>query len=371
VGGKPGRNGKPGPQGKAGSDGKAGAVGTPGKDGGPGAKGPGGKPGKSGTPGNNGAKGKPGTAGANGKKGAPGTPGGKGAAGAPGKAGPAGSPGKKGVQGTKGKPGKKGSPGRAGSPGGSGKGGPKGAPGPAGQRGPKGQPGKAGPATTCCGGHEKLAHQKCINPGTTKVEMETTATDLCSDGKNIVDVEYYPFPCGDGKKVVYKRLTTINPRKGVNQARCQWSKTSALRKPGFIGKYLGTCGVPPTHGSLRHLPMRYCENAKGVTPIPPPAPAKTPLNAAKQNANRKEVAATADICNKQTEYLANVDMHGNDLMRGKPAASAKACCQRCKNLTGCHFWTYGTGSPRKGVCFVKSNMKGMEKQGNRMSGNIK
>ena len=35
-------------------------------------------------------------------------------------------------------------------------------------------------------------------------------------------------------------------------------------------------------------------------------------------------------------------------MRGKPAASAKACCQRCKNLTGCHFWTYGTGSPRKG-----------------------
>jgi hypothetical protein len=197
--------------------------------------------------------------------------------------------------------------------------------------------------------------------------METTATDLCSDGKTIVDVEYYPFPCGDGKKVVYKRLTTINPRKGINPVKCKWSSRTMLRKPGFVSKYLGTCGVAPTHGSLRHLPMRYCENAAGVTPIPPPTPAKV---AKKSPAAAPVVNAKKDKCSKKTEYLANVDMHGNDLQKGRPARDAKACCERCQSLEGCKFWTYGTASPKRGYCFVKTTMRGMEKQSNRMSGSL-
>jgi hypothetical protein len=191
--------------------------------------------------------------------------------------------------------------------------------------------------------------------------METTAKELCSDGKTIVDVEYYPFPCGDGTKVVYKRLTTINPRKGVNPARCRWNTRDALRKPGFSGSFLGSCGVAPQHGSLKHLPMRYCSNAKGVEPVPPPAPPKEPVVAPKTG---------LDQCDKQTEYLDNVDMHGDDLVKGFATTDKKACCKACLDHEACNFWTWGTGHPKGKHCWLKRNNRSMQRQANRVSGTI-
>ena len=76
-------------------------------------------------------------------------------------------------------------------------------------------------------------------------------------------------------------------------------------------------------------------------------------------------------CNKPETFLPGEDYHGADLIKGGLKTSSGAdCCNMCKQNPKCKYWTYGTGAPRKGICWLKKNTSGHEKQKGRMSGRV-
>jgi len=187
--------------------------------------------------------------------------------------------------------------------------------------------------------------------------METKAVSLCSDGTEVVDVEFYPTACG-ANKVQYTRVTTVNPRAGIDASRCTWA--AATSPADFVSKYVGGCGVAPTDPALAHLPMEFCTGVQ-------PAPAAVAIGSARNAAPTQQSLAALCKCNDASLFLDSFDYHGSDLAAGTVKVDAKACCQACCDNTACKFWTWGKDNSK---CWLKHSEDGMERQSNRVAGQL-
>jgi len=76
-------------------------------------------------------------------------------------------------------------------------------------------------------------------------------------------------------------------------------------------------------------------------------------------------------CQDPSQFAKSRDYQGSDLIKGGLSASSPAeCCKKCTGTRLCQYWTYGTANPGKGLCWLKSSMRGNEQQENRESGRV-
>jgi chemotaxis protein histidine kinase CheA len=74
-------------------------------------------------------------------------------------------------------------------------------------------------------------------------------------------------------------------------------------------------------------------------------------------------------CKKPKTFFKKTDFHGSDLKKGGlKASSAQDCCMKCTKYHKCEYWTFATKGKRKGTCWVKSSMSGVESQDDRAAG---
>ena len=90
--------------------------------------------------------------------------------------------------------------------------------------------------------------------------------------------------------------------------------------------------------------------------------------AAEEQTESKRAKKMMD-CHKPHTFFKKTDFQGSDIVKGGySVASASKCCLKCSQHKKCEYWTYGTKGSRKGKCWIKTNMKGKQSQGNRESG---
>jgi len=172
----------------------------------------------------------------------------------------------------------------------------------------------------------------------------TQERTLCSAGA-VITVAFYFQPCG-GPSYKYVKAVPLNPMNGKSAENCTITEASGL---------LGSCGHPPQIAP--HLPTNAC----GGVPA-------TPAIISVGN-SRNSAPAVRCKCDPAT-FLNATDYHGNDLKIGYRVASDLACCRDCCATAQCKFWTYGSGSPMKELCWLKHAETGLEPQSNRRSGQI-